>query len=315
MATKVARLYHSRGMRQSQIADALAISQARVSRLLSSAEKEGIVRTMVVIPEGLNTELEEALEAAYGLREAHVVDAVGEDDTALAQDLGSTIASVFQVLPLEAHTVGFTSWSRSLRAFASSLDTLPQAHATQVVEMLGGVGAPDQQIQATLATRRLANAFGAEPLFLNVPGVVSGPDIREALIQNDPYAQAALHAFDALDIALVGVGNATVVPPLVGGKNFFTDEQFEYARSLGAVGEVNLRFIDSEGKPIESELDDLVVGITLQQLAGANRRIGVAGGRSKYEAIRAALVGGWMNVLVTDTDTANYLIAQAPART
>lgn len=312
MATKVARLYHSRGMRQAEIASALSISQTRVSRLLSTAEREGIARTIVVVPEGLNTELEEALEEAYGLIETHVVDAVGNDDTQLAQDLGSAVASVFNVLPYDAARVGLTSWARSLRAFASALEPLPQTSTSQVVELIGSVGPPTLQIQATLTTRRFAEALGADPLFLNVPGVVSSTEVRDALIQSNPHTQAALLAFDNLDIALVGIGNTRVVPPLVSGESFFTDEQFEYARSLGAVAEVNLRFIDKNGEPVESELNDLVIGITLDQLAQASRRIGVAGGKSKYEAIRAAIIGGWINVLVTDTDTAHYLLDHAP---
>ena len=35
--------------------------------------------------------------------------------------------------------------------------------------------------------------------------------------------------------------------------------------------------------------------------------MGVAGGPGKYRAIRAALRGGWVNVLVTDLDTARGL--------
>ena len=42
--TKVARLYHSRGVRQTEIASRLGISQARVSRLLRAAEEAEIVR-------------------------------------------------------------------------------------------------------------------------------------------------------------------------------------------------------------------------------------------------------------------------------
>jgi DNA-binding transcriptional regulator LsrR (DeoR family) len=51
--TKVARLYHEHGVRQPEIAPRLHVSQARISRLLKRAEQEGIVRTTVVVPEGV----------------------------------------------------------------------------------------------------------------------------------------------------------------------------------------------------------------------------------------------------------------------
>ena len=57
-----------------------------------------------------------------------------------------------------------------------------------------------------------------------------------------------------------------------------------------------------------SELDELVVGVTLEQLHRADRVLAVAGGPSKYPAIRAALLGGWVNTLVTDLATADHLV-------
>ena len=73
LITKVARMYHERGVRQVDIADTLHISQARVSRLLKRAAELGIVRTVVAVAPGVHTEIEEALEERYGLSEARVV--------------------------------------------------------------------------------------------------------------------------------------------------------------------------------------------------------------------------------------------------
>ena len=74
LITKVARMYHERGIRQTDIADNLHISQARVSRLLKRAAELGIVRTVVAVAPGVHTEVEEALEEKYDLAEAVVVD-------------------------------------------------------------------------------------------------------------------------------------------------------------------------------------------------------------------------------------------------
>jgi len=77
------------------------------------------------------------------------------------------------------------------------------------------------------------------------------------------------------------------------------------------VGQVNLRFIDTDGKPVTTKPDDRVIGISLKQLKQADTRIGVAGGPSKYDAIRAALRGGWINTLATDVETAKWLLVNA----
>ena len=113
---------------------------------------------------------------------------------------------------------------------------------------------------------------------------------------------------DNLDIALVGMGNLAIRSDRLADGNFFTEEQFEAVRKAGAVGEINLRFIDANGKPVATAVDDLVIGVTLDQLKKADRRSGVAGGASKHEAALAAVRGGWINVLVTDEETAEYML-------
>ena len=84
LITKVARMYHERGVRQVDIADTLHLSQARVSRLLKRAAELGIVRTVVAVAPGVHTEIEEALEETYGLAEAVIVDVEGTDEEIIA---------------------------------------------------------------------------------------------------------------------------------------------------------------------------------------------------------------------------------------
>jgi DNA-binding transcriptional regulator LsrR (DeoR family) len=54
--------------------------------------------------------------------------------------------------------------------------------------------------------------------------------------------------------------------------------------------------------------------ITPADLMQVPRRVGAAGGVSKYRAIRAALRGAWVNVLVTDLDTGRALVEDTEVR-
>lgn len=308
MMTKVSHLYYNKSMVQTEIAKTLGLSQARVSRLLTSAEDKRIVRKVVVPPKGLFSEAERKLEEKFGLSQAHVIDGEGEEDRQLTESLGVSLASIFEVMPLDGKNIGFTSWSRSMREFANSLSSLPRAGAKRIVEMLGGVGDPALQHQATSATEKLASLTGAEALFLRVPGVVSSKEMKAAILDGDPHALAALDALNNLDIALIGVGPAKVEDHMQGGSNFFTNEQVSLARESGAVGEINLRFIDKDGVPVDFEYDENVIGISLQQLKNVPVRIAVAGGESKRESVLGVVRGGWITVLITDTETANYLL-------
>ena len=68
-----------------------------------------------------------------------------------------------------------------------------------------------------------------------------------------------------------------------------------------------MRYIDADGDPVASPLDELTIGVSLEQLRKAGRRWAVVGGQRKHQAIRAALAGAWVDVLVTDMATAHYL--------
>ena len=311
LITRVAWLYHVRGLKQSQVAELLGLSQTRISRLLETARSIGIVRTTVRAPAGLHLELEHQLIEAYGLRDAHVLDIPGHDDNGLIGDLGQFLAIYLAEKPLLGEVIGFTSWSRTLRETIAAMEPPPERRSRVVVEMLGDVGPPDAQHEAAEVTRQLATMLGATPRFLRVPGVVATAKASRALIAKDSHAREALELLDRVDEALVGIGTCSIDPPLRAGDNFFTKEQFARAKKLGAVGQVNLRFIDDEGKAVSSELDGQVIGITLEQLRACERTIAVAGGPAKVAAIRGALKGGWVNTLVTDSTTAEELISRA----
>ncbi|MGD9954738.1 MAG: sugar-binding transcriptional regulator [Candidatus Nanopelagicales bacterium] len=313
LVTRVAWLYHVRSMKQSEVADELGLSQSRVSRLLDAAVSLGIVTTTVRVPPGLHVELEHALQDAYGLRGAYVFDlpAVSDDSDYLV-DLGRTLAAYLIENPLVGDIIGFTSWSRTLRETVRVLEITNPATASYVVEMLGDVGPPEVQHGAADVTQQLARMTGAQPRFLRVPGVVTSREVRDTILGHDNHARETLAMLDRVDEALVGIGTCKVDAPIRPGENFFTLEQMEHARQLGAVGQVNLRFIDEAGNAIESELDELVIGVRLDQLRSFERSIAVAGGPGKYAAIRGSLLGGWVNTLITDVATAQHLVAKAP---
>lgn len=305
---KAARLYHHSGLRQMEIAARLQISQAKVSRLLGQAEAAGIVKTVVVPVAGLNSEIEEQVEDRYGVGEVHAVDTVGVSQNDVSAELGAAAAGIFSAMAVDVPLLGVTSWSHTLRHLIDALRPVRTGTAT-VVELLGDLGPPLRQHEAARSTQRLATLVGAEAMFLNVPGVVSSPGVRAELLAHDTYAQQALRLHDTLDLALVSVGSGAVVPPLLAGGELFSEDDLRAASAAGAVGQVCLRFLDADGAPVATALDELVIGVGLEQLRAAKRRWVVAGGPSKSAMIRAMLRGGWVDTLVTDTATALWLLS------
>jgi DNA-binding transcriptional regulator LsrR (DeoR family) len=283
-----------------------------VSRLLKQAEQEGIVRTTVVVPEGVRTGLEDVMEQAFGLREAIVVECFDTSEEGIAYDLGVATAAYLETTLTGGDIVGVSSWSGTLLAAADAMRPLSRSAAERVVQLFGGVGNPAAEAHAAHLTQRFADLAGARPTFLLAPGIATSVPVREALLQ-DQFVREAMSALDDVTLALVGVGALEPSSLLQSSGNIFSESELRALGKRGAVGDICLRFFDANGDAVASDFDRRVIGVTLDQLKRVDRSVGVAGGHRKYEAIRGSLLGGWVNVLITDHLTAERLVAERPA--
>ncbi|MBK9158068.1 MAG: sugar-binding transcriptional regulator [Micropruina sp.] len=305
LMTKVARLYHEKGLTQPQIAAQLLLSQARVSRLLKQAEALGIVQTVITMPPGVHGDLEDELQVRYGLRDVVVVDAA-EGDVPVTV-LGPAAAAYLGATMTEGPVMGVTSWSESVMAAVKSMSTRRLPNVDRVVQLLGGLGAPSGQVHANRLVAQFADLCGAVPVLMPAPGLVSEHSVKEALVR-DGAIREVMAVWDEVTDAVVGIGGLEPSPLLQRSQNGVTSDERERLRALGAVGDICFRYFDEAGSPLPSDLDARVMGITAAQFLAIPRRIGVAGGTHKVEAVRGAARGGWINVLITDLSLAQALI-------
>jgi DNA-binding transcriptional regulator LsrR (DeoR family) len=308
LITKVATLYHRHGLRQSEIAERLDLSQATVSRLLKRGESEGIVRITVAAPMGVYPQLEDALKERYGLKEAIVVDG-SDEPSELLHHVGAAAAYYLETTLQPEEQIGISSWSETLLAMTKSMRPIRRSTGARVIQILGGVGDPAAAAHATQLTRGLASLVNGEFSMLPAPGVVGAAGTRRVLLK-DPFVQEAVRRFDTITLALVGIGTVEPSPMLARSGNVFTAAELAALSARGAVGDICLRFFDADGDLVEHPLGDRVIGIGLHQLRGCRRSVGIAGGTRKLAAIRGALLGSWINVLITDNRVAEALVAE-----
>ena len=305
MLTRVARMYHEEGLPQREIALRLSLSQSRVSRMLRKAVQAGIVRTVVVAPPEVHAGLEDALRGAYGLRDAIVVD------DASPPALGAATAAYLDATVAAGERIGIASWSATLMAAADAMSAPVASTASEVTQLVGGIGDPAVQFRATGLTARLAELTGraggsaaragsaAQRGAARRAGPRSGRGGRDGRLgradagagrHRRAGAVGAARAERQRDLRLRGRGPAR---PRGGGRHLLP------LLRRGRAGR-------------ESELDARVLGIAPDRLQAIPRRIGVAGGAQKYPAVRAALRGGWINVLITDAASAQRLAEERP---
>jgi len=68
------------------------------------------------------------------------------------------------------------------------------------------------------------------------------------------------------------------------------------------------QFFNVKGKEINCDLHRRTVALSLKDLKKTKSVIGIAGGKGKVKAISGALRGGYINILITDEETAEEAI-------
>jgi DNA-binding transcriptional regulator LsrR (DeoR family) len=307
LITKVARLYYEQGVRQPEIARQLSLSQAMVSRLLTAAYKEGIVRTTVMTPSGVYSELEEALVSRYKLQDAVVADCAEDTSDDVLRAIGSAAASYLEATLGPNEVIGISSWSETLLRTVVSMQPRRLAGKSHVVQILGGIGNPSAEVHAIRLTERLASLLKAEPHFLTAPGVAGSAQAAAAYL-SEPQVRETMGYFEQLTVALVGIGSLHPSRLLGESGNVFSQDEMAELEKLGAVGDLCVRFFDRNGHSVTSPFDNRVIGMSLEQLCHVPRAVGIAGGREKLKAIRGALEGRLIGALITDRFTAENLV-------
>jgi DNA-binding transcriptional regulator LsrR (DeoR family) len=190
LMTRVARQYYEQGLRQSKIAESLQLSQSSVSRLLKRAEQEQIVRVTVSVPHGVYTDMEEALVATFGLRDAIVADCVrGDDDESVARDVGRAAAYYLETTLNEGECIGISSWCGTILAMVDVMRQIPRPIDARVIQILGGAGEPQAKVHAAYLASRLAELVRGKVTFLPVPGLVDSADVRQVLLSETSISE------------------------------------------------------------------------------------------------------------------------------
>ncbi|AHK20034.1 sugar-binding transcriptional regulator [Yersinia similis] len=306
LLVKIATLYYTEGMKQSEIADSLHLSQSFVSRAITRCVKEGVVKISVIQPANMFIGIESRIQKHYGIDQAIVVDITDDASPAqIKQAIGSAAAHYMQTSIRPNDMVGISSWSSTIRAMVDNLHPL-NIKTSGVIQLLGGVG-PNGNVQATLLTQSLANILNCPAYLLPAQSIERSTEDRARLISSGEVADV-VNKFAEVDLALVGVGVLEPSQLLKNSGNYYHEEMLKLLAERGAVGDLCLHYFDAAGNAVLSDEEDPVIGMSLPQLRACPRVVALAGGIEKSAAIRGALTGNYIDVLITDRLTAETLL-------
>jgi DNA-binding transcriptional regulator LsrR (DeoR family) len=311
MLLAAARLYYLENRSQAAIAADLGTSRSNVSRMLTEAQRQGIVEIRIVDPSGRSQQLEQELAAMFGLTDVRVAMRGIGSSAKVEEQVGVQAAQLLLDRIKDSMTVAL-SWGHALQSMVYAA-TADHDYAVTLVQLVGGLSSVAHEISGAELVRDLAVRLGASYRLLHAPAALGSSAAREALMA-EPSISAALGDARQADIAFVGVGT-----PSHGSSSAMlaslelTAEEEKAFWSAEPVGDVAARYYDAAGRPVHGAVEDRIVAVTLEELARIPNVVGVAHGRAKTRGVLGALRGHLIDSLVCDETLARSLLTEGRA--
>ncbi len=294
---RVANYYYKASFTQDEIAKKMNISRQKVNRIIRDCVDEGIVEIKIAALDNANIDIEMQLEKMYNLKAVRVIDNVidRESHTELGVAAGEYLSEIIR----NGDIIGF-SRGRCTSALVDNMPLVNKNNLT-VTQLLGSENRDHRHIKVDDIVYRFSEKLHASATMLYAPVIVQDKELKSSMMK-EKYFGEAYKVIKSCDIAIVGIGLAKNQWKHI--SELYDDEE---QLSTDVAGEVATHFFDKDGKAIDTPFRDRIISIALKDYLNIPTRIGVAGGSDKAHAIRAAIKGGYVNVLVTDLETAHFL--------
>lgn len=304
-AARAGWLYYVAGRTQDEIAAAMGISRQSAQRLVSLAVAEKLIKVRLDHPIAVCMELAEAVKAKYGLKRVEVVPTDPGSDSATVGVAEAGAAELERWLKQPDPLVIAMGTGRTLRAM---VDQLPPMECPQhkIVSLTGNIS-PDGSAAYFNVIYSMADAVKAPHFPMPLPVIVSSREERD-LLHRQPLVAPTIELGRRSNITFVGIGEMGARAPLL-VDGFLRQDEMDELLAAGAAGEICGWIFGEDGRLLDHPVNERVASIAIPSRETAVV-IGVARGRRKLQAIRAAATGGHINGLITDEDAARHLLAR-----
>lgn len=303
LCIEAARLYYMLDYSQQDIATKLGVSRPTVSRLLQYAKEQGYVQISIVDPlEDLGA-LGEQIKQRYKLDQVLVCYSPLNEYREIQKHITQRAAEYLNETVQDGDIIGVT-WGTTMHAVAQQLQQKP-VKGVEVVQLKGGVSHSHVNTYAAEIVNLFADAYHTTARHLPLPVIFDNVEVKR-MVEKDRHIQRIIQLGKQANIAVFTVGTVKE-DALLFRLGYLNDEEQKLLQHSGA-GDICSRFFDAQGNVCSEVINNRTIGIELEDLRQKDKSILVAGGERKIEAIKAALIGKFANVLVTDQYTAQALL-------
>lgn len=303
LSIEAARMYYISDYRQVEIASILGVSRPTVSRLLQYAKEQGYVRIHIVDPIEDLDELGARVKQEYKLDTVLVCYSPVNEYREIQKNISQKAADYLVDTVQNMDIIGVT-WGRTMHAVAARLQE-KQVQGVEVVQLKGGISYSHVNTNAAETVNLFAAAFQAIARYMPLPVIFDSVALKQ-MVEGDRHIHRIIQLGKQANIAVFTVGTVND-DALLFQLGYLSQEEKKLLQHTG-VGDICSRFFNKDGNICSEDINNRTVGIDLLELRKKEKSILIAGGRHKVEAIRAALVGKYANIIVTDQFTAQALL-------
>jgi deoxyribonucleoside regulator len=305
---RAAEMYYVEQKTMDTIAEALGVSRATVSRMISEARTSGLVEITVHRDRRAAATLERLIAERYAVDVTVVAPPENANDTDRLRHAAAQAGTVLRASLAPDLSIA-VAWGATVATMARTL-TPGVVPGLQIIQMSGAGNTFFSGAEYAAGTLgRFGAAFGARVHHFPVPAFFDKPSAREAL-WGESSVQRVLRLQERANLAVFSVSALDArIPGHLYRAGYLQRDDLRQLLDRGVVGELGTVFLRADGSSDSIQLNARSSGLPIETLKRIRRRLCVAVGATKAPIIRAALCAGAITDLVVDDAAAELLVA------
>lgn len=305
---KIAKMYYSEELNQSEIAKRVGLSRPQISRYLKRARETGMVEITIYEPlELTKKEIELKLKNLLSLKKVFVgaINPAFDSDKHAIDVISSVASNYLPELIMESNEIGI-GWGRTVYSTILSMSFFDNKKKISFVPLIGGIGQKEPCYQINSLIDRIGEKFEGKRIFLNTPAFINHNESYNNTINSENF-KTVVKNWKNLDLAIIGLGGPINCSKIL--QSEINPEIVEKLKKMNATGDINGQFFNSEGKICKTGMEKNIIGLDINELKKIKNVVCLSGGKEKANGIIAGARGKFFNTLITDFNTAKEIIS------
>ena len=304
---KVAKLHHLAGLSQEEVASFIGLSRSSVSRMLTQAKKQGIIKISIVEQGDFHEDLQRQIIERFGISTAIVIPSA--DQEFMKARIGQAAAEYLRDSLSDNMLVGI-QWGTTANYMIEAYEGRSAAKNVEIMQISGGMHISNTIVGGIETIKKLATKMEVDYHILHYPLIVNSETLAKMVVEDEN--REYFERMNDIDMVFLGLGsnNPEEISAYLGGY-ISLNEAAEFMEQ-GLTAEVCGHRLNPDGTLAGTVFDGRMITIPLETIRKIPLRVGVAVGTRKKESILAAIRGGYLNVLIIDDICALAILGENP---